>query len=148
MGHEDYKILVLPIPTAEEVIDLRKTIKRLKAPKLTGGLEGSNTRVGRFKTATEPKGVRVEWSLVDGPMRSALFADMNNGTSLEQARLEFGWMMANIWRIEGIRMLHTIPGPAESMREARPFFREEARWRCWAMLGSTASSRKKVNRSA
>ena len=111
-------------------------MKRIKPPQLPAGVDWSNSIIGSFSTLAGPGGVVIEWQTVEGPKRSALFAALGDDPKLEADRLELGWMIANMARLEALRMLEIIPGPNEAMAEANHFYREEDRWRCWALLGS------------
>lgn len=127
---------VIPLPSAAQLPELRAKAKRLKPPQLSAGSSWSNSIVGSFSTSSSSDGVVVTWQTIDGPKRSALFATLGDNHSLEVERLELGWMIANMARLEALRMLEIIPGPNEAMAEANHFYREEERWRCWALLGS------------
>lgn len=129
---------VLALPLAVELPQLRAKVKRAKTPNLPVGACWDNTIVGSFSTTSGPDGVTVEWQLAGGPKRSALFLALCEDPSLEAERLELGWMIANMARVEAKRMLQTIPSPNEAMAEANHFYREEERWRCWALWGSNA----------
>ena len=133
---------VLPLPPAEQLPQLRATVKRAKAPNLPAGACWDNTIVGSFSTTSGPDGVMVEWQMAGGWKRSASFRALSEDPSLEAERLELGWMIANMARVEAERMLQTIPGPHEAMAEANHFYREEERWRCWALWGSNAPSKR------
>jgi hypothetical protein len=77
----------------------------------------------------------IHWKAKKGPERSALFESLSLDPSYESMRLELGWMIANMLRQEAANSLFLIPGPKEAMAEANFYHREEARWRCWAILG-------------
>ena len=145
---------VLPLPSAKEVAVLRKqkTDRRLKSPTLGADLNASNPVLGRFETKPEGAEVRVVWAMKGRPERTALFSALCNDEGLRSDRLELGWLIANGWRVEGLRLLRSIPGPNEAMQEAGPYFREEARWRAWALAAprkqgrASKSARKKPAR--
>jgi hypothetical protein len=93
----------------------------------------SNSKVGRFNTVADGDDVRINWQIAGGDAKSALFAELSSNQAYADLRLEYGWMMANCWRVEGLRTLWSIPGPNEAMQESNRFFKEEARWRAWAL---------------
>lgn len=135
--------LVLALPTAADLTELRAKVKRAKAPKLLVGADWSNSIVGRISTTSGDDGTIVEWQMVGGPKRSLPFAALSEDPALETERLELGWMIANMARLEGARMLRMIPGPREAMAEAsRYYYREEERWRCWALWGPNPPPRR------
>ena len=125
-----------PLPSIHELPELRTKVKRIKPPQLPAGVDWSNSIIGSFSTSAGPGGVVIDWQTVDGPRRTALFAVLGDDPKLEAERLELGWMIANMARLEALRMLEIIQGPNEAMAEANRFYREEERWRCWALLGS------------
>lgn len=45
-------------------------------------------------------------------------------------------MIANMLRIEAVRVLNAIAGPNEAMAEADFYRREEKRWRKWVFVGT------------
>jgi hypothetical protein len=122
------------MPDKAELAELRaKSDKRLKPPTLNAGEWSSNTVLGEFETVDDPKGLRVNWQVINGERRTALFSDLSTKKELADLRLELGWLLANGWRVEGLRLLWSIPGPKEAQVESAPFFKEERRWRQWAV---------------
>jgi hypothetical protein len=130
------KDVVPPLPSAADLPDLRAKVKRRKLPVLQAEMHWSNTLLGAFSTADSPEGLVISWNTVGGPCRTALFDILGLDSSFEIERLELGWMIANMLRIEAVRILNSIPGPNEAMAEASRYYREEERWRCWGLLGS------------
>lgn len=126
---------ILPLPTKAELPRLRATIKRMKPATIPAGAHWENTLVGSYSTTQSPDGVMIHWKAKDGSERSALIEALSLDPSCETMRLELGWMIANMLRLEAAHALLSIPGPKEAMAEANFYHREEARWRCWAVLG-------------
>ena len=133
--------IILAIPTADELAKLRKKGRRYKSPELFAGAHWTNSKVGAFAVTKGGTGLIVTWKTVDNPERSKAFESLCHDPALEDHRLELGWMMANMARVEAARMLHAIPDPNEAMREADVFGREEARWRYWAVNSSNRNTR-------
>jgi hypothetical protein len=134
--------IIQALPSAGQLPELRAITKRLKPPKLPDGAQWSNSKVGGYATKAGADGVVVAWRTVDGPERTAPFDALGCDPLYEAERLELGWMIANMLRIEAIRMLQCIPGPNEAMAEANRYYREEDRWRSWAIWGSIHSTPK------
>lgn len=125
---------VIALPTPSELPALRaKRDRRLKPPRLNSGEWSSNTVLGAFETLDTPEGLSVTWQVVNGEIRTALFEELETRSELADLRLELGWLLANGWRVEGLRLLWSIPGPKEAQDESEPFFKEERRWRQWAV---------------
>ena len=135
-SHQTAEDIMLALPTADELITLRKKARRLKAPRLHDGAHWGNSKVGTYTVTQEGSDLQVTWKAVDGPERTASFESLGQDNELENQRLELGWMIANMLRIEAVRMLHAIPDPNEAMREADRYCREESRWRYWALNGA------------
>lgn len=130
---------VQALPSAEQLPELRAMTKRLKPPKLPAGAQWSNSKVGGYSTKAGADGVIVTWRPVDGQERTAPFDALGCDPLYEAERLELGWMVANMLGVEAARMLQCIPGPNEAMSEANKYYREEDRWRAWALWGSIHS---------
>ena len=127
--------IILPVPTTVEVSNLRNTTRRMKPPALNAGSHWSNTKVGAYSVYQGPEGLVVTWNALGLPERTAVFDRLSNDPELNDQRLELGWMIANMLRVETIRVLQSIPGPVEAMKEADFYRREEKRWRNWALNG-------------
>lgn len=125
---------VIALPTRSELPALRaKRDRRLKPPRLAAGEWSSNTVLGSFEALETPEGLRVDWQVINGEKRSALFEELETRSELADWRLELGWLLANGWRVEGLRLLWSIPGPNEAQQESAPYFKQERRWRQWAV---------------
>lgn len=133
--------IVLALPTDTELLKLRAKVKRFKPPEVSADGHWKNSKVGVFITTKSSEGVLVSWNPVGGLKRAALWEDLCKESSLAAERLELGWMIANMLRIEAVRVLNAISGPNEAMAEADFYRREEKRWRKWALVGITPDGR-------
>lgn len=127
--------IVLALPIDTELLKLRAKVKRFKPPEVSADGHWENSKVGVFTTAQSPEGVLVSWNPVGGLKRAALWKELCTESSLAAERLELGWIIANMLRIEAVRVLNAIAGPNEAMAEADFYRREEKRWRKWALVG-------------
>jgi len=128
--------IILALPADAELTKLRAKVKRFKSPKLTADGQWENSKVGICKTEQSSEGVSVTWSIVGGVEKTELWKRLCTDPMLATQRLELGWMIANMLGIEAVRALRSIPGPNEAMEEANFYWREEKRWRKWALVGS------------
>jgi hypothetical protein len=128
--------IILALPTEAELPKLRAKVKRFKSPELPVGGHWENSKVGIYKTEQSPDGVLVTWRIVGGVERTDLWERLCTHPMPATQRLELGWMIANMLGIEAVRALSSIPGPNEAMEEANFYWREENRWRKWALVGS------------
>jgi hypothetical protein len=76
--------------------------------------------------------------MADGRQRDQAFTfdDLSLNPDLEAQRLEVGWLIANLWMIEGRKVRDAIPGPNEAMRESSWYFEAEDRWRHWSQVSA------------
>jgi len=125
--------IILPLPGEEELIRLRKEHIKRKLPTLDPNQHADNTKIGWFKTTDTPTGMIVEWQMINCDEHSEKFHKLESIPQLAHLRLEFGWLMANLWKVEGLRLLWAIPDPNVGMKESSRYFTEEARWRGWAV---------------
>ena len=56
--------------------------------------------------------------MADGEPKRLPFDALSRDPDLEKQRLEVGWLIANVWMVEGRRIRDAIPGPNEAMRES------------------------------
>ena len=132
--------IILALPTETELPKLRAKVKRFKPPELPAGGHWENSKVGSYKTEQSLDGVLVTWSMVGGVERTEFWERLCEDPTVATERLELGWMIANMLGIEAVRALRSIPGPNEAMEEANFYWREEKRWRKWALVGSPPSA--------
>lgn len=128
--------IILALPGETELPKLRAKVKRFKSPELPAGGHWENSKVGIYKTEQSLDGVLVTWSIVGGVERTEVWKKLCKDPMLATERLELGWIIANMLGIEAVRALRSIPGPNEAMEEANFYWREEKRWRKWALVGS------------
>ena len=129
--------IILPLPNKAELNALRKKAKSLKPPTMNDGDSWGNSRVGEFSAKKiNNEELIVTWKTVNGIEKSADFSKLSSDPTYEEQRLELGWMIANMARVEAVRMLHAIPDPNEAMKQSELYGREENRWRYWAVHGS------------
>lgn len=124
---------ILALPDKEEIIVLRKKHLKRKLPSLAPNQHADNNKIGWFRTENLDTGLSIDWQTLNGHERSALFHELESQMNLASLRLELGWLIANLWRVEGFRLLWSIPDPNMGMKESSRYFAEEARWRAWAV---------------
>jgi len=121
-------------PAAAELAGLRKSLRRRKPPAFDDGFYGSNARLGEFRIEGPAPALRLHWRLADGREGSALVTDLNLNPALEADRLAVGWLVANMFRLDGIHSCEGIGDPQESLRVMGWFAEREDRWRHWALV--------------
>jgi hypothetical protein len=125
----------LPSPPSEEALAAwRQKARKKKVPTLDIGARGCMPGIGEFKI-TEADGVSyLEWEMVGNVPKRFSFVDLGRDPDLAADRLEVGWLIANLWMLEGRRVRDSIPGPNEAMRESERYLNAEDRWRHWARV--------------
>ena len=125
--------LLTPLPNEEETLRLRKLHSRRKLPSLITDQEAYNKKLGWFRTQTTLEGLIISWSTANGKEHSEQFKALEREQNLVELRKELGWLIADFWNAEGLRLLRDIPDPNLGMKESSRFFVEENRWRGWAV---------------
>ena len=110
------------------------SLKPRKIPPVNGALEGYWDGVGRFAFRSESDELRVKWSVDKKEQKDAAFLELCKEGSKCEERAELGELIAKIAEQQGLRMLHTIPGPNEAMREQNVYLRIAGSWRHWAVV--------------
>ena len=126
--------IILPLPNASELSELRKEYGQIKLAIPTAGSRWGNTKIGEYTVAGTKKAVTVTWKTIDGPERTENFEELSIKAELSGSRLELGWMIANMLRVEAVRVLQAIPGPKEAQDHWNFYKKEEQRWRKWATM--------------
>jgi hypothetical protein len=113
---------------------MRRKARRRKVPQLQVDAHGRLPGVGEFKIIDVSGTVHLEWQMQDGAWKRFSFDELSRNPGLASERLEVGWLVANLWLLQGRRVRDSIPGPNEAMRESARFFDAEDRWRHWAQV--------------
>ena len=61
-----------------------------------------------------------------------MYNSLNKDASQNQARKEVGKLISEIIRNEAVRILQSIPGPNEAMKESELYFKLADQWLEWA----------------
>lgn len=125
-----------PLPLLPQLEAMRRKARKKKVPQLPLGTHGRLPEVGEFRITDVSGVVHLEWQLSGTAWRSYSFGELSRDPDLAGERLEVGWLVANLWLLEGHRVRASIPGPNEAMRESARFFDAEDRWRHWAQVSA------------
>jgi hypothetical protein len=126
--------LLPPQPAPADLPAMRKGLRRRKPPLFEAGFHGRNPQLGEFRIEDSAAGLTLHWQLPDGTKGSALTAELCTDPALETARLTAGWLVANMFRLDGIHICESIGDPHETMRVMGWFGEREDRWRHWALV--------------
>jgi hypothetical protein len=126
--------IILALPSASDLPKLREEFGNYQLPILNPGSHWGNSKIGQYSVTGTKKQITVTWTTVDGPQRTEKFQELISKKELDNLRLELGWMIANMLRVEAVRALQAIPDPNEAQKHWDFYKREEQRWRRWAVM--------------
>lgn len=110
-----------------------KKRRKSKHPKIRF-LCGNHATLGAFHIEQSDDGFVVKYRLGSkGDTITARLTDLCDSEEFAEQRLQFGWLLADLFEHYGNHMLHEIPGPNEAMRESSPFLGAASDWRKWAI---------------
>jgi len=125
-------------PSNDELLLIRKTLKKRKIPKVFHNMWLSESQIGGAKFEKEGEDYQISWVyFIDGiktEVFKSSFHKINTEESLETDRLKLGITLSNIFKEQGSHILNSIGGPNEAMREASPFFKLADDWYHWAVV--------------
>ena len=127
-------------PSNDELLQIRKTLKKRKIPKVFHDMCMSEPLIGGAKFEKEGDDYQISWVyFIDGiktEIFKSSFHKINTDESLEMDRLRLGITLSNIFKEQGSNILNSIGGPNEAMREASPYFKLADDWYHWAVVSA------------
>lgn len=123
-----------PLPEPADLDVMRRKARKRKVPQLQVDAHGRLPGVGEFKIIEVSGTIHLEWQVGGGAWKRFSFDELSKNPDLAGERLEVGWLIANLWLLQGRAVRNAIPGPNEAMRESARFFDAEDRWRHWAQV--------------
>lgn len=125
-------------PTDQELLELRKGLRKRKLPKISEQMFGEAPGIGSFQVTIDGSILSIEWvvDLGSNPneKRKFAFQDLSFSPELEKERYELGMLMSPIYSEHGREIRNSIPGPHEAMMESNPYFVEAEKWEHWAKV--------------
>lgn len=130
-----------PIPCISQLNSLRKGLRKQKIPIVASLTEGGHKEIGAFSIEHLDSDSRVTWNAIGKSTKTFNFSELCFDIEREFDRLEFGWMIANMARLDmlhGIQDARKIPHPIYEQREVSRvmgyFEKMENRWRHWSLV--------------
>jgi hypothetical protein len=127
-------------PTKEELIEIRKTLKKRKLPMIFDGMWLSEPQIGGAKFEKNDDDFLISWVYFINGIKTEVFKSsfqkINTDESLEMDRLRLGITISNICKEQGSKILNSIGGPNEAAREASPYFKSADDWFHWAVISA------------
>ena len=126
------------IPSAEDMIEIRKSVKKKKRPSINDGDHGGHNGLGFFTIHFEDEPV-IEWNLQNTDAKRFKYSDLCVRADHEMHRLEIGWLIGNIYSLNKMHDLERIGVPAgeaalkEYARISNWYEKKEKIWYEWAV---------------
>jgi hypothetical protein len=135
-------LALLPtMPDFEQLKAMRKGLRKQKRPEIISLTVGGHDQIGNFEFDHKGETTMVRWNLVGKPEKCVAFEQLCINPDYELDRLELGWMIANMAKLDEMHKLEDaegIPHPIYYMEEisriSRYFNKIENRWRHWAIV--------------
>ena len=128
----------MDLPTQEELITLRKGLRKRKLPKVFDGMWGSEPGIGGVKFTAKGSDFHVEWVTFDDGIKSALkhqnWSSLCSDPGLEMQRMEVGFVLSAVLELQGQKLMDSIGHPIEAFNEAKPLRDAAAEWKHWGTV--------------
>lgn len=129
---------MIDFPTKNELIEIRKNLRRRKLPNIFDGMWMSEPKIGGAKFEKDGDDFVISWVYFIDGIKTEIFKSgfhkINTDEGLEMDRLRLGITLSNIFKEQGSNILNSIGGPNEAMREASPYFKLADDWYHWAVV--------------
>lgn len=126
------------IPSAEALVEIRKTIKKKRRPSVRDGEHGGHEELGFFSIRVENEPYII-WNLKAGEEKKVSYKNLCELVEYELARLEVGWLIGNIYTLNKLIDLERLGVPAgesalkEFARISNWYENKEKTWYEWAV---------------
>jgi hypothetical protein len=125
-------------PSLENLLEIRKKLKKNKAPKIHGGMKAFNPEIGGFEVIPREDELEIRWNILKNGNRISSgvykFSQLCTEPEFEKLRLDVGWLIADLLELEANNMLQSIPGPNEAIKESEFYRKLASTWRHWAQV--------------
>jgi hypothetical protein len=125
-------------PSLENLLEIRKKLKKNKLPKIHGGMKAFNPEIGGFEVIPREDELEIRWNIHKNGKRISSgvykFSQLCKEPEFEKLRLDVGWLIADLLELEANNMLQSIPGPNEAMKESEFYRKLASSWRHWAQV--------------
>jgi len=123
-------------PALEDLKEIRKRLKKNKLPKIHAGMKASDPEIGKFEVIPRENELEIRWDIIENGRRASggvyKFSQLCHEPDFEKFRLDLGWL--DLLDKEANRMLQSIPGPNEAMKESEFYRKLASSWRHWAQV--------------
>ena len=126
------------LPTAEQLAELRKGLRRRKKPEIFAGMHWAAPGIGIIQVQGAGDDFRVEWQWCGGPSqhtrKHGLWRTLCISDEFELERFELGTLADLILQAHAKQISDSIGHPMVAYREAGPYLDSAARWRHWGRV--------------
>jgi hypothetical protein len=134
------------LPTLDELKLIRKGLRKKKVPDIfLLPTEFEYEDIGKFEKKSIGSDFSFSWKIINKNMKICSFSDLCLDATQELNRLEFGWMIANFAKLDGISYLskmrpisyedyHQNQFNKQYAKQQKHFEKIEAEWRHWAIV--------------
>ena len=125
-------------PSPEELPALRKkgwnSRKRKHKHPPIRVFEGGHPLLGSFTISPVATDYSISFQLgPTGPRVTRLMSELCDSAEAEGDRMAFGWLIADLYELDGLHCREDVPHPIEALRQTAPLFKAAGEWRRWAI---------------
>lgn len=127
----------MKLPNQTELQALRKGLRKQMPPKINEGDNGCFPKIGKFKVLIKNSELHIEWQLLnksDSEIKIANWMDLCKNEDLEMERLELGYLIHKMYKIEAKKVRDSIGHPLTAIQYAAPYEEIADRWMHWAIV--------------
>ena len=125
-------------PNQEQLLLLRKGLKKRKLPRIFDGMWCSESGIGGMKVTESGADFHIEWVSFDDGVKSALkhsdWRSLCLDSNLEMIRLEIGLVVSEIMLAQGQKVMDSIGHPIDAFNEAKPYRDSAMNWKHWGLV--------------
>lgn len=125
-------------PNAEELADIKKSVKKKKRPAVNVGDHGGHAELGFF-TVYFDDDIHIEWNLIGSDKKKHKYKDLCERADHETDRFKLGWLIGNIYTLNKLHDLEKLGVPnnertlSEYARLTNWYEKHEKIWYQWAV---------------
>ena len=123
----------MKLPNQEQLLVLRKGLRKRKLPLIFDGMWCSEPGIGGMKVTASGADLLIEWVSFDAGVKSALKHSDWRGlcleSDLEMMRLEIGLVISEIMLAQGQKVMDSIGHPIDAFNEAEPYRDSAKNWK-------------------
>jgi len=126
------------MPEEQELVEIKKHVKKKKRPSIRDGDSGGHEELGFFTVHIDDEPL-IEWNIKNGISKKLSYNELCVRAEYEMERLEIGWLIGNIYSLNKLFDLEKLGVPAgeaalqEYARISNWYGEKEKIWYEWAV---------------